>query len=295
MISVIIPTYNREAVLMRSVMSVLDQTESDLELIVADDCSTDGTAALIRGIDDPRVRYLCLDHNQGACAARNAGIDAARGEWIAFQDSDDKWAPDKLARMMAVAKETGADVCFHRLRRHYPGNRPDALFPELSGSRFIPREEILCYAMISTQTIFCKRAVCMEHRFDPKVRKAQDYDWAVRASRDFRFYYADEVLTDQYFQTDSISAKGIRVQMETRQYFLEKYRGEAEQNPQFAVYQLKIIAKDKTLLGEKATAEYARIYRLEGGVSNKAKAILARLGVLPLLYKLRGDHRQKLP
>ena len=258
MISVIIPTYNRESVLKGSILSVLHQTVTDLELIIADDCSTDGTKSLVESIGDPRLRYLCPDHNQGACAARNAGIEAARGEWIAFQDSDDTWVPDKLARMLAIAQSVDADVYFHRLRRHYPGNRPDSLFPDLNGSRFIPHEEILCYAMISTQTIFAKRAVCMEHRFDPLVRKSQDYDWAIRASRNYRFYYVDEVLVDQYYQSDSISTKGIRVIKETRQYFLDKYPEEAEQYPPFALYQLKIIAKNKTLLGENAAGRFTR-------------------------------------
>lgn len=295
MISVIIPTYNRESVLKGSIMSVLNQTYADLELIIADDCSTDNTKALVEGIDDPRLRYLCLDHNQGACAARNAGIEAARGEWIAFQDSDDAWVPDKLSRLLEIASTVDADVYFHRLRRHYPGNRPDSLFPDIDGSRRISHEEILGYAMISTQTIFAKRAVCMEHRFDPKVRKSQDYDWAIRASRENRFYYIDEVLVDQYYQTDSISTKGIRVIKETRQYFLEKYREEAQRYPNFALYQLKIIAKNKTLLGENATEEYRKIYRLEGGAANKIKAILSRMGILSLLYKMRGDQHQKLP
>ena len=295
MISVILPTYNREAVLMRSVDSVLNQTVSDLELILVDDGSTDGTQTLIESIQDPRIRYLKLDGNHGACAARNAGLDAARGEWIAFMDSDDAWTPNKLERMMCVMEQTGADVCFHRLVRHYPGKQADKLFPELSGSRFIPREELLCYAMISTQTIVAKREVFTKHRFDPKVRKSQDYDWAIRATKDYRLYYADEVLADQYYQSDSLSLQGIRVIAETRQYFLEKYAEDAQAYPPFALYQLKIIAKNKTLLGEDATPEFRRIAEIEGGAANRIKLVLSRLGILRVLYRIRGDHKQELP
>ena len=292
MISVILPTYNREAVLLRSIQSVLEQTVSDLELIVADDGSTDGTEALMRTIDDPRLRYLRSDQNQGACAARNRGIDAAKGEWIAFMDSDDTWTPNKLKRMLEIAEQSGADVCFHRLRRHYPNGRADALFPELSENRFVTHEELLCYAMISTQTIIARRAVCEAVRFDPKVRKKQDYDWAIRASRTFRFYYAADVLADQYYQQDSISAAGLRVIVDTHRCFSEKYADEAKAYPPFALYLLKIIAKNKTLLGERATEELEEIARLEGGAKNRIKAILARIGVLPLIYRMRKDRTE---
>ena len=95
-VSVIIPTYNRRALLGRAVDSALKQTERDIEVIIADDGSTDGTEALFAGETDPRVRYCRLPH-AGACAARNAGIDLARGKYIAFLDSDDVWRPDKLA------------------------------------------------------------------------------------------------------------------------------------------------------------------------------------------------------
>ena len=94
---VIIPTYNREGTLLRAVNSVLSQSFTDLELIVVDDGSTDHTRELVESIKDNRLRYI-YQKNAGACAARNKGIDAAEGEFIAFQDSDDVWLKEKLAR-----------------------------------------------------------------------------------------------------------------------------------------------------------------------------------------------------
>ena len=295
MISVIIPTYNRETVIKDSILSVLNQTYTDLELIVADDCSTDQTAQVVKGLDDPRVRYICLDRNQGACAARNAGIETARGDLIAFQDSDDVWLPGKLERIVPVLYETGADVCFHKLRRHYPNRQRESYFPDLNESHFVSHEELCNCAMISTQTIIGRKEVFTEHKFDPLVKKSQDYDWAIRASRNNRFYYLNESLVEQYYQTDSISAQGIRVIKEMRQYFLKKYPEEARVNPQFELYQLLIIAKNKTILGENATEEYARIYELRKGKVDGLKVVLSRLGILPLVYKLKGDYHQKLP
>ena len=101
MISVIIPTYNRASLLPRALDSVLRQTWEDLEVIVVDDASRDDTPQVMAACTDPRVRYIRLEKNSGACVARNTGVAQARGEWIAFQDSDDLWLPEKLEKQMA--------------------------------------------------------------------------------------------------------------------------------------------------------------------------------------------------
>src|SRR5262245_7829489 len=90
-VRIVLPTYNRAALLPRAIRSVLRQTYSDFELIVVDDGSEDATADAIQCFADPRLRYLRLPSNRGAGAARNAGIRMARAAFIAFQDSDDEW------------------------------------------------------------------------------------------------------------------------------------------------------------------------------------------------------------
>ena len=112
MISVVLPTYNRGPLIMRAVKSVLEQTYSDIELLIVDDGSTDCTRAVISAIQDPRVKYLYQETNRGACAVRNIGIRAAKGEYIAFQDSDDVWHPDKLEKQLSYLKETQSDLVF---------------------------------------------------------------------------------------------------------------------------------------------------------------------------------------
>ena len=104
-VSVIIPTYNREKTILRAVQSVLDQTYTNLEVLVIDDGSTDGTAEIVRGIEDDRVKYIVLEQNGGQAKARNTGVQMAEGEWIAFQDSDDCWHKNKLEIQMTYARE----------------------------------------------------------------------------------------------------------------------------------------------------------------------------------------------
>lgn len=100
-VSVVLPTYERGEVVGEAVESVLSQTYADLELLVIDDGSTDGTSAVIEGFDDDRVRYHHRETRRGVSAARNAGIAAARGEIVAFVDSDDRWRAEKLQRQIA--------------------------------------------------------------------------------------------------------------------------------------------------------------------------------------------------
>jgi len=101
--SVIIPTFNRRALVAEAIAAALAQEEADFELIVVDDGSTDGTEAALAPIRD-QLRFLSQT-NRGVSAARNTGARVARGEWLAFLDSDDIWLPDKLCAQMAFVRE----------------------------------------------------------------------------------------------------------------------------------------------------------------------------------------------
>ena len=108
-VSVIIATYNRATLLPRAVNSVLDQTYSDFELIIVDDCSLDDTQEVIRTFTDPRIRIIQHGANRGAAATRNTGIAHARGEYITFLDDDDECTPNRLADQVSVL-DTNTDV-----------------------------------------------------------------------------------------------------------------------------------------------------------------------------------------
>ena len=135
LITVIVPVYKVEAYLDACVESVLGQTYGNFELILVDDGSPDNCPQLCDAFAarDPRVRVI-HKANGGLSSARNAGIDAARGEYLAFLDSDDLWSPLFLERLQGVLRETGADlaVClFRRFRGDPPGDLPVAAAVEV--------------------------------------------------------------------------------------------------------------------------------------------------------------------
>jgi len=100
-VSIVMPTFNRRHLLPGSVASVRNQSFQDWELLIVDDHSTDDTKALVESwqTDDPRIHYLLNTRTKGPAGARNTGVDAARGEYLAFLDSDDEWLPHHLGRM----------------------------------------------------------------------------------------------------------------------------------------------------------------------------------------------------
>lgn len=110
LVSVIMPSYNSERHIAEAIGSVRAQTLPDWELLVADDCSSDRTREIVRGVSvvDPRVRLLELGENSGAAAARNLSLSRARGRYVAYLDSDDIWYPEKLERQVAFMEERGA-------------------------------------------------------------------------------------------------------------------------------------------------------------------------------------------
>ena len=111
-VSVVIPTRDRHEILRRTLEGALAQEGVDLEVIVVDDGSRDGTAERLAGLDEPRLRIVRNETSRGVGAARNIGIREARGEWLAFLDDDDLWSPQKLKTQIDTARAGGAAVAY---------------------------------------------------------------------------------------------------------------------------------------------------------------------------------------
>lgn len=180
LVSIIIPTYNRLVYLREAIRSVFDQTYANWELLVVDDGSTDGTAGYLRGLADPRVRIVEIAHTGNPARVRNAGIAAARGELVAFLDSDDVWLPEKLAvQVRGFEQEPDCAWRFCGYARIDARGAP-AQLPETAwklGRGWILEPLLRIDIMIPTPAVIVTRKLLEDAgRFDETLPYVQDYD-----------------------------------------------------------------------------------------------------------------------
>jgi glycosyltransferase involved in cell wall biosynthesis len=182
--SVIIPVFNGGSYLERTITSALGQTFPDFELILVDDGSTDGAVDRARSIKDSRLTILSQP-NTGAPTALNRGISVARGEYIAFLDSDDLWAPEKLQRHLeSFIAHPEVDLTFTGLIYVGPDDRPLGLPRRRPQGFFTFNQLFIDYAIGSSSVIAARRkAVNAAGGFDPAMLYLFDFDLVLRISR----------------------------------------------------------------------------------------------------------------
>ena len=197
LVSVIVPTYNRAHVLSRALDSVLAQTRPGMEIIVVDDGSTDHTPELLADYGDS-LRVL-RQPNAGVSAARNAGIRASRGEFVALLDSDDSWTPDKLAcQMEFFDTHPRAMICQTEEIWIRNGKRvnPMKKHQKPSGDIFIPSLK-LC--LVSPSAVMMRNTLfSIKGFFNEDFPVCEDYDLWLRVSRDTPVYLIDRPCTVKY-------------------------------------------------------------------------------------------------
>lgn len=208
-VSVIIPTYNRAHLITRAIRSVLNQTYHDFELIVVDDGSTDNTEEIVNGFNDPRIKYIRHDKNKRVAAARNTGIKAARGSYIAFQDSDDEWLPTKLEKQLQAFKNASPEVgvVYSGIWRIEGNKRKHIGYHDKKG-----KEEDLCHNLLKKSFIYVQSAIIKKEcfakagMFDEDMSVAEDWEFWIRISKYYHFKYVKGTLTRVYFTPDSLSS-----------------------------------------------------------------------------------------
>ncbi len=204
-VSVIIPTYNRAHLLDRAVQSVLTQTFRNFEIIVIDDSSIDNTEQIVAQFKNDRIHYLRHDTNKGGSAARNTGINHARGNFIAFLDSDDEWLPDKLEKQVRVLKNSPEETGIVYTDYYRENRRVQSDFEKHDGNIF---SLILTKNFVGTVSTVLIKKECFEKAgvFDESLPSCQDWDMWIRIANRYQFKYIAEKLVRHYFQATSISS-----------------------------------------------------------------------------------------
>ena len=242
MFSVVIPVYNRRALVGRAIRSVLAQQGADFEVIVVDDASDDGTPQRVREEFGSAVKMVILEENSGVSAARNRGIAAAEGEWIALLDSDDEWLPNKLVRQAAALRESGLLVCHTDeiwIRNGVRVN-PHKHHQKFGGDIFY---KALPLCVMSPSSIVLHRRVFADvGLFDECLPACEDYELWLRITCRYEVVYLAEQLIRKY--------GGHADQLSQAHYAMDRFR----------VYALdKLLREEPQLTADRAAAACAML------------------------------------
>jgi glycosyltransferase involved in cell wall biosynthesis len=218
LVSVIIPAYNDAAFIGAAIESVLAQGYPSVEIVVIDDGSKDATVQTAAAFGDP-VRVI-EQSNAGAAVARTRGMEAARGDLIAFLDADDYWLPGKLRMQVEhLARHPDVGAVYCRWAEWYwprvadplavvpPQDLSDSPGLDAHGSGWI-YSRLLLDCSVHTSTVILRREVVKQvGGFDTRLRKGQDYDYWLRCSRVTPFHQLDRVLSLYRIRQDSVTRK----------------------------------------------------------------------------------------
>lgn len=172
-VSIITPAYNAAVTIAETIQSVQAQNFQDWEMIIVDDCSSDGTGAIVErfATDDPRIRLIRRATNGGSATARNQGIDVAQGRYLAFLDADDLWLPEKLEQQIAFMEANNAAVSYHGYRRlHGSGD----LGRQLRGPERVTFDTLVRKNCVATVTAMIDRQRTGPVKFPEGVRHRED-------------------------------------------------------------------------------------------------------------------------
>ena len=249
LVSIITPVYQCEKYLVSTIESVLSQTYSYWELILVGDCTPDNSATLIQPYleSDSRFRYVKLEKNSGAAVARNAGLDLARGRYIAYLDADDIWLPKKLERQLHFMKETGAAfTCCDYEKIEHDGT---PLHKTVHMPKTITYEQLLRNTIIQTVGVVVDTA-----RVDrtllrmPDLRRGQDSaTWLQMLKNGVEFLGQNEVLAQYRRVPNSLSANKLKAMKRTWHLYRK-------------VERLSVLKSFWCLLGWAYNASLKRIY-----------------------------------
>lgn len=255
-VSVIIPTHNRGEMLRRAIDSVLNQTYRDLELIVIADGCTDNTDEIVAAYNDSRMKFFVHEKSRGASAARNTGIRASTGQYIAFLDDDDEWLPDKLKAQVAAIEKSPPEVglVYSWIEYIEDGTKKSIRAPELRGDIFV--EMLDKQAITNSSALLIKREVLdAVPGFDEELPRGNDGDFIRRITQYYHVDYVPRVLARIHVEhgKERITRddkSGLRNAIKAQSVKFLKFGKALSEHPEQAANIYSIIANCYFQLGE---------------------------------------------
>lgn len=232
LVSAIITTYERPTYLRKAVQSVLEQTYENVELVVVDDHSKPPAQQALTEMDLNdlvRVRYVRHDENRGANAARNSGIDAASGEYVAFLDDDDRWEPSKLARQVETFADADEDVgvVYSGVEKISETGSYQRIPPVVDGDM---TKSLLCRNVVGGMSVVMVRTdIAADVPLDERFPAWQDLEWYVNLSQRTKFERLPEPLVLYEYTSPNKLSDDLKKKRTARRLFVEKFSSLAAQ------------------------------------------------------------------
>lgn len=205
LVSIIMPSYNTAEYIGESIQSVIEQTYTNWELIIVDDCSTDRTDEVVKGVQDERLRYLKNEHNSGAAISRNKALREARGRWIAFLDSDDLWHPEKLEKQIRFMEENGYSFSYTNYSEIDEKSQP--LGRMVTGPKRITKTGMYNYCWPGCLTVMYDASVVGLIQIED-IKKNNDYAMWLKVCKRADCWLLDDNLAQYRKRSGSISRHG---------------------------------------------------------------------------------------
>ena len=212
LVSVIMPSWNTAKFIAESIQSVLAQTYTNWELLIVDDCSSDNADEVVASFPDDRIRYFKNEKNMGAALTRNRAIREARGEWIAFLDSDDLWEPEKLEKQIAFMKDNGYVFSYHEYVKIDEESMPLGIY--VSGPAAVTKRKMYRYGYPGCLT-FMYSAKEMGLIQIKDIKKNNDYAILLKLCKKATCYLLPENLAKYRIRKKSISHDKLRKKLKS--------------------------------------------------------------------------------
>jgi glycosyltransferase involved in cell wall biosynthesis len=215
MISIIIPTWNRADKIKKAIRSVQNQTISDWELLICDDGSTDNTDRLVKTLqnEDKRIKWIPGEHLGKPATPRNRGIKQAKGEWIAFLDSDDEWLPEKLEKQLKIIKEKKLMASSTNAFRLIPSTQEKKIYSRYHKSKILFKDLIKSNKII-TSSVLIKKSIFKDDFYFPENTEfsvGEDYCLWLKIATQNDFAYIEEPLLT-YRDDPKNSVRGLNTE-----------------------------------------------------------------------------------
>mgnify|MGYP000375070833 CR=1 FL=1 len=215
LVSIIMPSYNTAQYIEKTIESVMEQTYTNWELIIVDDCSSDNTEKIVKGIKDERIKFFRNERNSGAAISRNWALQLAKGRWIAFLDSDDIWFPEKLEKQISFMEDNNIGFSYTNYEIIDESGKEQGI--KVTGPKRITKQGMFNYCWLGCLTVMYDSKIIGLIQIED-IKKNNDYAMWLKVCKKANCYLLDEVLVHTHIKNSLYGIIGYIVLLRKKIY-----------------------------------------------------------------------------